>query len=153
MKGTILREQKRISKYIFEKYIEATELVIADLNESIISVNFDSIGLDYIRYLPNSHSSDRVKILDLDETSPLIESHVMLDASKTDELQLNYVICMGDRKRERLRIVEKQWVRCETCKQYLCPECLELFFGDAGVGQCPSYILGNPEHIISIKSK
>ncbi|OLS21666.1 MAG: hypothetical protein HeimC3_34200 [Candidatus Heimdallarchaeota archaeon LC_3] len=67
---------------------------------------------------------------DVNKNRPLLELHHVIDEKivNTSNLELKYVLCIADRKREKLEIAKnKEWKMCTTCHNWICLECFLSF--------------------------
>lgn len=134
---------KNISAFIFSKFQEATGYQMQ---------NFGNFGFDELPILENIEVNEVLHtfaphIVNSPRPSSItiIESHVSLENSVSSpiNLQLNYVLCMGDRRREQTNNLGN-WHNCKKCNNWICPECFDLFMSETE--NCPSEILGLKRH-------
>jgi hypothetical protein len=67
---------------------------------------------------------------DANRNRPLLELHTSLEHKLLDAspLELKYVLCIADRKREKLEIAQtNNWQKCRVCNNWICDECFNSF--------------------------
>lgn len=149
------KNNRPLIRYIFDEYIDATGITVNSLNDTIQGQLFPDIELGHgLMLISQERIYDgkvRVKILDevkpKQEPVPIYEAHISINiqGQQTKDLSLNYVLCLGDRKRiTSQQALDLAWQECNTCQQWFCADCIEAFqdVGDA----CPSVIFGHTTH-------
>ena len=145
------KDNKPVMRYILDNYLDATGEHISHLNEAIAGQNFRPLEqrkrLRLMSALYNLGRKSTVKILDDPVSTPIIEIHlsISLKANQVKDLALNYVLCLGDRKRIATHLANVQgWHKCQSCDQWFCHDCITEF-QSIGAG-CPSVAFGHASH-------
>ncbi|OLS26726.1 MAG: hypothetical protein HeimC3_08280 [Candidatus Heimdallarchaeota archaeon LC_3] len=106
----------------------------------------------YIRpqYRKKKVREGKVKIIGISEENrnrPLLEVHQSIDGNlkNISQLELNYLMCIADRKREKyVKAIEQEWSQCNVCKSWVCKDCYNTFRVNSNI--CIGSMLGFTQH-------
>jgi hypothetical protein len=95
----------------------------------------------------------KVKIISvnnhINKNRPLLNVHKTVNGntSSTSNLELKYVLCIADRKREKIENAKNQdWKMCKVCNYWICLECFTLFQSQSD--SCVGSLFGFQHHSI-----